>query len=143
MSDLKGLKRLTANAQRVLALGEEVAKNNNAKEYKAIHLFYAILSDKSLIIGDLFAKLGIDYEETKMRVNDELLKYSSETGVGKASVSEELKKVINDSIVIARELGTVYVGIEHLFLSIFKQTNLEFVQSINEAGINYVVVKVL
>lgn len=141
MSDLKGLKRLTSNAQRVLALGEEVAKNNNAKEYKAIHLFYAILSDKSLIIGDLFAKLGIDYEETKTRVHNELLKYSSETGVGKASVSEELKKVINDGIIIARELGTVYVGIEHLFLSIFRQTNLEFVQSINDAGINYIVVK--
>ncbi len=141
MADLKGLKRLTSNAQRVLALGEEVAKNNSAKEYVAIHLFYAILSDKTPIISDLFAKLGIDYEETKMRVSQELVKYSTANVVTKIVVSEELKKVINDAIVIARELGTVYVGIEHLFLSIFRQTNLEFVKSINDSGITYNVVK--
>jgi ATP-dependent Clp protease ATP-binding subunit ClpC len=142
MADLKGLKRLTDNAKRVLSQGEEIARVNNSKEYQVIHLFYSILNDRSSIINELFLKLGIDYEETKDRVANEI-KISSydKPSVKTVVFSEELKKVINDAIVIAQELNTVYVGIEHLFLSIFKQTHLDFVRLINEAGLNYQMVK--
>ncbi len=142
MADLKGLNRLTDNAKRVLSQGEEIARLNNSKEYKVIHLFYSILNDRSSIINELFAKLGIEYDETKDRVANEIkiTSFRNEK-VNKVVFSEELKKVINDSIVIAQELSTVYVGIEHLFLSIFKQTDIDFVKSINNSGIHYQLVK--
>lgn len=137
IQDTKGLQRLTLNARGLLQKGFQIAIENHYSEFKAMHLFYVMLQDKNNVVGEIVQKVGIDVETT---LNQFLIKFK-ESQLGSSEVvtefSEEIKEIINTSFVIASDLQNVYVGTEHLLLSMFKFENIDFILDLKNLGINY------
>ena len=138
--NFKGLFRLTQNARNSLKQGSFIAKEYNFKEYDIIHLFYILITNKSNIVYDVLNKLGIDLEQTSSRILSEFLKNQSQNKENKnkeINFSPLLKEVLNDSFVIAQDLGHVYVGTEHILFAMFKNEKIDFIQNIKSLGVDY------
>src|SRR5690606_27897057 len=143
----KGIYRLTLNARKVLNEGSNIARQFNYPEYDVIHLFYALIANKSTVVYEVLNKLGVDLESTLNRILAEFNANKSLTANieildnSELNFSELLKEVINESFVISHELGHVYVGTEHILFAMFKLNKIDFIEEIKKLGINYETVK--
>lgn len=139
--NIKGIFRLTLNARKALVEGSDIALEYSYSEYDVIHLFYALISDKKSIVYEVLNKLGVDLDETTNRILMGFRK-ASESNAGKSkkkdlNFSPLLKEVINESFVIAHDLGHVYVGTEHILFAMFKLDKIDFIELIKSQGIDY------
>lgn len=141
----KGIYRLTLNARKALADGSEIAKKYSYSEYDIIHLFYTLISNKTNVVYDVLNKLGVDLEQTEQRIRGEfeVHKEKSEKMASRKEInfSNLLKEVLNESFVIAHDLGHIYVGTEHILFSMFKNNKIDFIEDIKKLGIDYDAVK--
>lgn len=98
-----------------------LAANNKAKELKSAvvdseHLLHGLLSD-----GEIYKSLT-DLKIQPQLIEDELNKvYKRDTNTGTPQLSPRLKKVIDDSLVIARKLGFEFISPEHLLLALYEE----------------------
>ncbi|MEP7103547.1 MAG: ATP-dependent Clp protease ATP-binding subunit [Candidatus Dojkabacteria bacterium] len=140
----KGINRLTLNARKYINRGSEISREYKYEEFGALQLFFALISDGTGIVFEVLNRLGVDIESTKARIQSELvvhLEINSKAKLKKQiTFSDELKNIINDSFVVSFELGHVYVGSEHLLLSMFK-LNIDFIEEFKKLGITYDSVK--
>lgn len=136
----KGIFRLTLNARKALNEGSVLANDYGYSEYDVIHLFYALITNKSNIVYDVLNKLGVDLDETSMRIREEFErnKKSSQSKNSKnLNFSDLLREILNESFVIAHDLGHVYVGTEHMLFSMFKSNKIDFIETIKTQGVDY------
>ncbi len=145
-TEIKGVNRFTENARKVISNGYQIAQEHGYTNYFAIHLFWALLSDKSGIVNELFNRVGVDIDITIERISKEFDDYALThlkltESEKQPEFSKEIKDIINQSFVIASNLDHVYVGTEHLLLAMFKLTNVDFIEEMNKAGINYDVIE--
>lgn len=145
MDEVKGFKRFTLNARDIISRGYSFAQKSNAKEYKAIHLFYTMLEDEKSMVRDVFERLGVDIQNTLNRIKERLVipavNQETSTITVKPSFSAEIKKILNDAFQVAVEMKSVYVGTEHIVLSMFKIDSIDFVADVKKAGITYDLLK--
>lgn len=144
---IKGLSRLTNNAKKAIISGFELAKKYKYLDYLPIHLFYSLISEKSGMVVDLINKVGIDINNTLIRVQEKFVK-NSENQIKNQStievlpgISVQIKELLNESFVTSSRLGHVYVGTEHLLLAMFNLKDIDFVEEMKRAGIDFEIVK--
>lgn len=134
MSEISGLNRLTENAKSAVVLAAQKAEEFHNIEVKGIHLFVAILSKPSSIIERLLNNLNLDTADTINSLVESLIE-KSDYIQQKPKFSEQLKQIINHSYVVSSGLNHVYVGVEHLLLSILETVNEPFVKELVSVGI--------
>lgn len=141
----RGVNRFTLNARRIIANAYELALKNSYDEFQLIHLFYALLLDKNGIVNEIFNRVGIDIDSTIKRIEEDFTANVLHDQVpkrkGDISFSAEVKDLLNQSFVVASNLGHVYVGSEHLLLAMFELENVNFVEELKKAGITFEVLK--
>lgn len=149
----KGLNRFTQNARNVINRGYEIARQYKYKEYKIIHLFYALIQDSNGLVAEVFNRVGVDVESTRKQIEEEFKTYSKVSNDlalqdidiliddQNASFSKEIKGLINQSFIVASNLKHPYVGTEHLLLSLFQIEGIDFIEDLKNLGINYDVLK--
>lgn len=140
MSEISGLNRLTENAKSAVVLAAQKAEEFHNMEVKGVHLFIAILSKPSTIIERILNNLNLDTSDTLNSLMNSL-KEKSEYIQQKPKFSEQLKQIINHSYVLSSNLNHVYVGVEHLLLSILDTVNEPFVQELVSVGITKEIVE--
>src|SRR5260221_8874890 len=115
--NFKGINRFTFNARRVINDAYKIAQDNFYADFLVIHIFYVMLKDNNGIVGDIFARLGIDIDSSMKRIGQEFINnkrvVESSKAYKKTVFSEQLKELINESFVVAFNLNHVYVGTEH------------------------------
>lgn len=139
IDSIRGFNRFTKNAKKIITEGYKVAKNYGYDEFKVIHIFYVLLRDKNNIVFDGLTRLGLDIDLT-MRKLEELMTNETLGNVKNPkniNISVETRKLLNESFVLASELGHVYVGSEHLMLAMFKLENLNFIVELQNSGIDF------
>ncbi len=147
MSDTKGFNRFTQNARSVIGQGYDTAKRYGYNEYKIIHIFYALLQDQNGLVVEVFNRVGVDVESTKNQIIEEFEKYKKEHNIEPINInseikfSNEVKDLINHSFIVASDLRHVYVGTEHLLLSLFQMNGIDFIEDLKKLGINFEVLK--
>jgi ATP-dependent Clp protease ATP-binding subunit ClpC len=142
IKNVEGVNRLTLNARRAVAQGYELAKQYKYPQYRIMHLFLALLMSKDGFVNEVFARLAVDIDSTTERIKQELTKNSDKGELVTQTVfSEEMKKLLNESFVVASELGHVYVGTEHLLLAMFKLDDIDFIKEMKNVGITFSVLK--
>lgn len=138
--DLKSLAKLTDNFSKAILKAYEYATLRSAKEINAEDLFLALLSLKTSLGAKLLERLGVDLDATAKGIisshsnplSDNLIKSTVTPELG-----EEVKNIITKSYLIASEFGHVYVGTEHLLLSLMKLDKYNFVQDLAKNNLNY------
>ncbi len=141
--EIKGFARFTLNARKVINRGYSLAVQYKHQTYEPIHLFLALLQEKDGVIQTVLEKLGIDTDVTAKQFSIELMnKKGINTFDNVEPVFAEItKKIINEGIIVASELGHVYVGSEHLLVAFFKFEEIDFLNTVKSLGISQEVLK--
>ncbi len=138
--NVKNLSRLTRNLTKVLLTSFELARKRGSIEVAARDIFTAILAHPNTIAGRLLVRLGMDLEATKASLEedykniDNTIEFTSELG-------EQARHLLTRSFLLASELGHVYVGTEHMLLTILQEEQEELVRELISNVLNYEYVK--
>jgi ATP-dependent Clp protease ATP-binding subunit ClpC len=130
--------KFTANAKKAIIASYELARNDYHNPDALIeprHLFAAILLDRQNLAARLLEKLDIDLNQTAEAVlGPRQDNYSNLSYLP----SEDYKRILGEAILEAAQLGHVYVGCEHILLSLLKEgSHLPFVQDLEKSGLSY------
>ncbi len=134
INDVSGTNRMTEYLKKAVVLSYNLARRRDSKEIEPIDLFLAIISEKTNIASRMLEKLGVDISSTRLELEknyDPLPKSISPVA------SAALRKVLSDSFLISSELNHVYVGTEHVLLSLLNHEEESFVIDLGKVGISH------
>ncbi|MCX7881205.1 MAG: ATP-dependent Clp protease ATP-binding subunit, partial [Patescibacteria group bacterium] len=115
-SDLDLMTHLTQRANRIFLSSQTKAKELSANFVDSEHLLHGLLSDNEIY------NLLIDLKIQPQLIEEELNKiYKKENNQGIPQLSPRVKKILNDSLVIARKLGFEFISPEHILLALYEE----------------------
>ncbi|MEN9327448.1 MAG: negative regulator of tic competence ClpC/MecB [Candidatus Parcubacteria bacterium] len=114
--ELDVMTHLTQRSNRVF-----LSANNKAKEMQNIyldseHILHGLLTD-----GEIF-KMLVDFKIQPQSVEAELTKvYKKETSPTPPQIAPRVKRIIENSLIIARKLGFEFISPEHILLALYDE----------------------
>ncbi len=130
--------KLTIKSQEAIQAAQQIAQNNNNQEIKTSHLVKAILEQPEGVVVPVLQKMGIEPSTVLMETNKliEAIPQVSGSGVGQAYLSNDLKKIVDDSFKTANQMQDDFVSQEHLFLTIIKNRKSNSAKRLKQLGID-------
>lgn len=113
---------------------EKLAYEYGNQEIEQEHLLYALLKQEDSLILKMIEKMEIDKTYFTEAVESALEKRTKVSG-GQVYIGQYLNKVLVQAEDEAKAMGDEYVSVEHLFLSMIKNPNLEIKKLFQEFGI--------
>ncbi|WMJ23102.1 ATP-dependent Clp protease ATP-binding subunit [Paludicola sp. MB14-C6] len=99
------------------------------------HILYGLVGEESSVSATILAKYNVSTEEI-----DQKLKQTFGTGIQTNLSPNDLtprsKRILENSIFEARNLGHKYVGTEHVLLSVLQESDCYAVMFLQELGVN-------
>jgi len=115
-AELDLLTHLTQRSNRVFMSAQTKTKELKNQFLDSEHLLHGLLAD-----GEIY-KLLTELKLQPQLLEDELNKiYRKESYVGTAQLSPRVKRIIDNSLVIARKLGFEFISPEHLLLALYEE----------------------
>jgi ATP-dependent Clp protease ATP-binding subunit ClpC len=134
LDEIKEFEKFSNNAKRSIVESFEEAREEESVFVTPRHLMIAIMIQKGSMARRLMERAGVDILETIRSIKfDSIIPHMGSF----RGFSDEIKKVLVDSLLTSHELGHVYAGTEHILLSILKLKKLDFVEDFEMVGINY------
>ncbi len=113
------LQRFTIKSQQAIENAQEIAKSYSNQAIEPMHLFAALVQDSEGLVKQILLKLGANVNNLLIKINEELLKIPKVSGIEEAEyISRDLKKVLDKSLSIAKDLKDEFVSTEHLLLAL-------------------------
>ena len=113
---------------------EKTAYDFGNQEIEQEHLLYSLLHQEDSLILKLIEKMEINKEHFLNRLDDYIGKRTKVSG-GQPYVGQYLNKALINAEDEAKAMGDEYVSVEHLFLSMLKETSPSMKQFFKEYGI--------
>jgi len=110
------------------------AGENGNQEVDTLHLAFSILKDGENVVPEVIKKIGTDTGIIISDLGDAIASLPKVEG-GDRYIGKELKKVLDNSLKVAKNFKDDYVSTEHLFISIL-QGKSESVSILKKYGIN-------
>jgi ATP-dependent Clp protease ATP-binding subunit ClpC len=133
--------RFTEKAIQAIMLAQEEAKRFQHSYVGSEHILLGILGEGDNVVIKVFQELGISAEKVKASVEERLEYGTLATGFGNIPFTQQAKQILTYAWDEARKLGHNYVNVEHLFLSIFRDSTSIAARVLSETGINLTVFK--
>ncbi len=112
--------RFTDRARRVVVLAQEEARRLDHNYIGTEHILLGLLRDGEGVAVEALDGLGISLEETRAKV-EEIIGRGSDQPSGHIPFTPRAKKVLELSLREALELGTDYIGTEHILLGLIRE----------------------
>lgn len=113
--------KFTQKAQQALMFARDEAINLGHNYIGTEHLLLGILMQGDTIAAEVLDNMGIDEENIRYNILNVVGEGSSAAAVQLMGYTPRMKKVLEESIVIANELNQGFVGSEHLLLGLLKE----------------------
>ena len=113
---------------------EKVAYDFGNQEIEQEHLLYSLLHQEDSLILKLIEKMEINKEHFLNRLDDYIGKRTKVSG-GQPYIGQYLNKALINAEDEAKAMGDEYVSVEHLFLSMLKETSPSMKQFFKEYDI--------
>jgi len=114
--DLDLLTHLTQRSNRVFFVAQSKAKELKAPYVDSEHLLHGLLSDAE--IYNLLVELKIQPQLIEEELNKS---YQRGDKITQPQLSPRLKRILDNSLVIARKLGFEFIAPEHLLLALYEE----------------------
>ena len=115
-NNLDLMTHLTQRSNRVMMAAQTKAKELKSDLVDSEHLLYALTTDSEIY------NLLVEAKIQPQLVTDELTKIYKRGTVDRApQFSPRIKKILNDSLVVARKLGFEFIAPEHLMLGLYEE----------------------
>nr|MBN2276290.1 ATP-dependent chaperone ClpB [candidate division Zixibacteria bacterium] len=111
--------KLTQRSADALNYAQQLAQSESHAEVMPIHLLAALLNQQEGLVGQVIKKIGIDLEELKNKVSEQLGLLARQQG-GQIYASNQLSQVLYRAENEATQLKDEYVSVEHLFLALLE-----------------------
>ncbi len=137
--DSKIVKKLSANAVIALRNAAQISSQFNKKGIEPGHLFVGILLNKDSLAVQILSHMGFKAEDILKNFSDFVgvkVDNRSSKKPMKLSFDKDSSEIIREAFRIANEMSHVYVGTEHLVLSLLGNTRLPFVRKLRRNGID-------
>src|SRR5512135_2841710 len=112
--------RFTDQARRVVVLAQEEARRLDHNYIGTEHILLGLLRDGEGVAVEALDGLGISLDETRAKV-EEIIGRGSDQASGHIPFTPRAKKVLELSLREALELGTDYIGTEHILLGLIRE----------------------
>ncbi len=114
------LNKLTIKAQEALQNAQEIASSYNNQVLEPEHLLAALVQDPEGTVTPIIGKIGVNIGTVKIKLNELLGKLPKVSGsaLGAQNLSQNLAKVLDNSVKQAEGLKDDYVSTEHMLLAI-------------------------
>ncbi|MEI6352419.1 MAG: AAA family ATPase [Candidatus Nomurabacteria bacterium] len=135
----------TTKAKEVIRRAHEIAIERNQNQVTPLHLFAAILLQEDSIIIPILEKMGVDYVLLLDVVIENIEGHPSAQTLSSSYqmyLTPELAQTLENSIIIAKEMGDEFIGIEVMFLALL-DTPGKIQESVNRFKIDRDVIKSL
>lgn len=99
------------------------------------HLIFGLLSEESSVSKTLLEKNNIEQEDIEQKLKD-IFGTGIPTELTPKDLTPRSKRILENSIIEARNLDHKYVGTEHVLLSILKEADCYAVMFLEELGLN-------
>ncbi len=107
---------LTQRSNRVLMMAQIKAKELKSEYLDSEHLLYGLLSDQEIY------QLLIEVKVQPQLIQEELNKiFKRGINEKQLQIAPRIKKITNDSLVIARKLGFEFIAPEHLLIALYEE----------------------
>jgi ATP-dependent Clp protease ATP-binding subunit ClpC len=132
--------RFTERAQDAAARAYEILQRYGHNQVDTEHILLALLEQPEGVTGQILAKMNVDSELIKYKL-DEILKASPKAtiyggGVGQVFMTPRVKRVIDVAQEEANRLKDEYISTEHLFLAILTETRTPIAKIMKEVGVS-------
>ena len=111
----------TNKAQEAILSAQSFAQEKGQQQVDALHLLLSLLSQEESIILTILQKLGVDSENLKKKVENQVNKISTiitPSGIGQLYLTQDMAKVLERARQEALKMGDEFVSVEHLFLGL-------------------------
>ncbi len=119
--------RFTIKAQEALQNAQELVARFNHGELKAIHLLSALLIDEQTLVRPMLIKANVNINELEKEVEKKLThlpKIYTASSLSQIYLSQELMKILDKAVEIAKQLKDEFISCEHLLLAIIEIPSL-------------------
>ncbi len=129
--------KLSNNAVKAIMSAYDYALNVNSKELDIRYLFLAIIKNKDNIVSKAMENINFSSSISFENIDDVPSSSKKSKKDNNIVLSNDFKEVITGAYYLAKKFNHVYVGTEHLFLSIMRQEDNSFVKELKKYGIDY------
>ncbi len=131
-------KRFTERARRVIILAREEAERYRHEYLGTEHILQGLLKDRGGIVTAVFRKVGVDIDQMKIEIENNLPTSSNIMTIGDIPFTSGAKKVLELAVEEARAMGHNYIGTEHLLLGLIREKNGIASKILNDFGIHLI-----
>jgi len=130
--------KLTIKSQEAIQAAQQIAQNNSHQEIKTAHLVKAILEQPEGVVVPVLQKMGIEPSLVLLETGKliEAIPQVSGSGAGQAYLSNDLRKIIDDSFKTANQMQDDFVSQEHLFLTILTNGKSNSAKKLKQLGVD-------
>ena len=127
--------KFTDKARKVLVLAQEGARALHQPYVGTEHVLLALLKEKEGLAAQALDHLGVTYEATLTCVQ-QLIKGDASTDVsGHLSFTPRVKRVLENSLREAMQMGKSYISTEHLLLGIVREGEGTAIDVLRKLGV--------
>jgi ATP-dependent Clp protease ATP-binding subunit ClpB len=130
--------KFTLKSQEVIQRAQQLAAEKSNQEITSAHLAKAILEQPDGVVVPALQKMGIEPARVLAAVNTQIesLPRVSGSGASQAYISEELKKILDNSFSAATQMQDEYVSQEHIFLALLRDNRSALSAPLQKLGIS-------
>ena len=130
--------KFTLKSQEVIQRAQQLAAEKSNQEITSAHLAKAILEQPDGVVVPALQKMGIEPARVLAAVNTQIesLPRVSGSGASQAYISEELKKILDNSFSAATQMQDEYVSQEHIFLALLRDNRSALSAPLHKLGIS-------
>ncbi len=129
--------KFTLKSQEAIQTAQQLAQGNSHQEIQTPHLIKAILEQPESVVVPTLQKMGVTPSIVLAGINDllERIPKVSGSGAGQPYASNELRKILDNSLNVASQMQDEFVSQEHLFLATLQDTSNPSTSLLTDKGV--------
>jgi ATP-dependent Clp protease ATP-binding subunit ClpC len=113
----------TPKVRRALDVARQRCAENNQPEITDEFLLHAVLFSESMIVNLVFQSISVEIKDVILSLSKILPSSKKKISVDSIKYSSNVAKIINESYSISQNFKQNYTGIEHIFLSLLRNSD--------------------
>lgn len=128
--------KFTDKARKVLVLAQEEARGLHQPYVGTEHVLLALLKEEDGLAAQALERLGVHYEATVAAIRRIVTIDESTDVSGHLSFTPRVKRVLENSLREAMQMGQSYISTEHLLLGIIRENEGTAIEVLERMGIS-------
>ena len=129
--------KLTTNSAHAIHQAIDLAGKEKHAEVTELHLFLALINQNDRLVRKILENLKFDLKDIRKNIELSFAKLPRVVGNNKCDISKNLNFIIKNSYEQALRMKDIYIGPEHLLLSLLSNSRINSVFKVNSEDLKH------